>query len=144
MRTWIALIPAVAAVWCTGCASFERRWRDAGLAGEPAGSIAGRWIGTWRNTNNSHADTLRAILRPNGENRWDAEFHARYGGVFTFSILTVLDGATESDGIRFHGEKNLGFLAGGVYKFAGFATINSFSCTYSSDQNSGVFLMHRP
>lgn len=140
----LGLCLAVTAGLAAGCSSFESRWREAGRTPEPADSIRGRWIGTWQNTNNDHQSSLRAILRPAGSNQWTAEFHARYAGVLTFGINTLLTGASDGAVVHFQGQKDLGFFAGGVYRFDGTASPTNFFSTYQSDQNSGTFRMKRP
>lgn len=143
MKSPLFIGALVCAVLVAGCSSFEAEWREAGKAPPSSDLMSGRWLGFWQNTNNDHHEALRAILTPTGSNTWSAFFHARYGGVLTFTIRTPLAGEPESDRMRFHGEKDLGVLAGGIYRFAGYATATNFFSTYLSAYNSGEFHMTR-
>jgi hypothetical protein len=53
--------------------------------------------------------------------------------------------AEKSDHVlRFEGEADLGWLAGGVYRYDGQATPASFFSTYKSKYDHGTFQMKRP
>ena len=48
------------------------------------------------------------------------------------------------DVIRFNGQENLGWLAGGVYRYDGTTDGQAFDCTYQSKHDHGRFQMTRP
>lgn len=79
-HTWNAIVAV--AILLTGCSSFNREWRAAGREPVPSEGISGQWIGTWQNTNNTHSDTMRAVLKDSGNGTYQAHFHARYKRIF--------------------------------------------------------------
>ncbi|MSU35518.1 MAG: hypothetical protein EXS36_10465 [Pedosphaera sp.] len=134
---------AAALLILAGCSSFDREWRSAGREPVPADGISGRWIGTWQNTNNTHSDTMRAVLTDSGDGAYRAHFHARYKRIFSFAYTVKLAGQREADRFRFHGESDLGPLAGGIYRYNGWATPTNFFSTYDSRYDVGTFTLHR-
>jgi len=50
----------------------------------------------------------------------------------------------QDGGWRFHGEENLGRMAGGVYRYEGKAMATNFHSTYRSAYDCGVFGKERP
>ena len=124
--------------------SFRRLWRDAGRSPVPTNSIAGRWVGTWQNTNNTHRDELQAVIRRTGLHEWRADFHARYGRLLTFTQSVVLVGDENGETVEFKGQQDLGFLAGGIYKYSGKANPTNFFSTYDSKYDVGTFTLRRP
>lgn len=129
-----------------GCSSFKRQWRDTVDLPVDTGSLAGRWTGTWKSEASGHHDQLRCIIKPASDGHYLARFHARYRKVipFTFGYSVALT-ATQIEGTNhFHGEANLGWLAGGVYTYTGTATSNSFIAGYDSKYDHGTFQMSRP
>ena len=130
-------------LFCAGCAGFGREWRQAGGLPWPPGDIAGRWDGSWRSDVNHHEGKLRCVLTKVEEGQYRAKFHARYRKVLSFSYAVNLQGVRTNGEVHFHGEANLGKLAGGVYTYEGTATPEKFRSTYSSKYDHGVFEMSR-
>lgn len=141
-HTWNAIVAV--AILLTGCSSFNREWRAAGREPVPSEGISGQWIGTWQNTNNTHSDTMRAVLKDSGNGTYQAHFHARYKRIFSFAYTVELAGRRETDRFRFHGESDLGKMAGGVYRYNGWASGTNFFSTYDSKYDVGTFTLHRP
>jgi hypothetical protein len=127
-----------------GCSSFHREWREAANFAVPAGDISGRWEGTWQNRNNTHQDKLRAILTRVGPNEYKARFHAKYKWILSFNSRTTFRGTWEANEFVFRGEENLGWLAGGVYRYAGRISSTNFFSTYDNRHNSGTYTLKRP
>jgi len=46
--------------------------------------------------------------------------------------------------VHFDGEADLGWMAGGVYKYDGHANSTDYFCTYHSSYDNGSFTMKRP
>jgi len=145
LAMWGALLLAM--LVGTGCSSFNRAWRAAEQQPVPPDGLAGRWAGTWRSEPTGHQDELRAIITPASNGVYSARFHARYRkGIFRFSFGYTLPLQAERQGelVRFRGEADLGWLAGGVYRCDGSASGTNFSSTYHSKYDHGVFEMKRP
>lgn len=134
----------VASALLTGCTSFESDWNATTRYPSPIGDISGPWIGTWQNTNNAHGDQLRAVVRRVGLHEWQAHFHAHYGRLLTFSYRAKLTGDEKDGQVHFTGEQNLGWLAGGTFRYVGEASPTNFFSTYENAYDSGTFTLHRP
>ena len=124
-----------------GCSTFNHDY-DAALRRQHAG-IAGCWSGTWSSESNGHHGTLRCILTPHGENAYDARFRAVYCGLIPFEESVLLTGTDSGDLWRFRGEKDLGWLAGGIYQYTGEATATKFMARYTSVHDRRIFEMTR-
>ena len=147
-KLWPAMLCLTAVLLgATGCSSFDHAWRAAGKSPEASDSIAGRWQGTWRSDANGHADELRCLLTPLTNGFYSARYHARYRrGLFRFSFgytasLSVRRGEGSS---KFEGRADLGWLAGGAYRYKGTVSATNFFSTYDSKYDRGVFQMTRP
>ena len=127
-----------------GCSSFSREWKAADRpATDPLG-IEGRWIGTWQNTNNTHADKTRAVMTRTGDGVYDVHFHAKYKTVLGFKYRATFRGTAENGAFVFRGEEDLGVLAGGLYRYAGKVSPTNFYSTYESKYDTGTFTLRRP
>ena len=136
-----------------GCA-FDRKWKRFGE--QPAevaqvNDLAGRWTGTWKSERTNHSGKLRAIITPVDDVTYRADFDATYMGILRFGYSMNLaaqpaDGTTSAGAgaIRFTGQENLGWLAGGLYRYEGTADGRSFDCAYQSKNDHGRFRMSRP
>ncbi len=143
LRRLASLLALIACV--TGCSSFERQWKRAASA--PADGIAGRWIGRWHSDANGHNDQLRCIITPSTNGTYSARYHARYTKWalrFTFGYTVPLKVGNRDGRFEFTGESNLGWYAGGVYRYKGSATATNFTSTYDSKYDHGTFEMGRP
>ena len=149
IRTFLRLLLLSGLLWgLTGCSSFRRDWKAARARPVPARSMAGPWEGEWRSEVNGHHGRLRCLISPGTNETWQARFHATYK---TLKFIPVTFGYTvpltvkESDGrYVFHGEEDLGAMAGGVYHYEGEATAREFFSTYRSKYDHGTFDMTRP
>jgi hypothetical protein len=135
------------ALLCAGCSRFEKDWRTAAaLNSTSTTSLAGRWQGTWKSDVNGHTDELRCLIQPAGEGQFTARYHARYRrGLFRFTFqytVPLVAKATDS-GWTFSGQADLGWLAGGMYRYAGTVSSNRFHSTYDSRYDRGTFEMQR-
>lgn len=140
----LAFLLAVIA-FVTGCSTFDRDWKRAATA--PAPGMSGRWTGHWHSDVNGHNDELRCIITPLADGHLSARYHARYKrGIFRFSFgYTVPLVVTNFNGrYDFSGESNLGWYAGGIYRYRGSASATNFTSAYDSKYDRGTFEMHRP
>lgn len=128
----------------TGCSSFERSWRAAASIPSSAHSLAGRWEGSWRSDVNGHQGRLRCLITPQTGDVFEARFHATYLKVLRFGYTVPLTARFTNDAWHFHGEADLGKMAGGVFHYAGTATSQRFHSTYRSRSDHGTFEMQRP
>jgi hypothetical protein len=138
----------LAALAISGCSSFNRAWESAGKTRSETGHpIDGRWQGTWLSDANGHTDELRCLITPLSNDVHTARFHARYKiGFcrFSFGYSVPLRVQPTNNAFRFDGESNLGWLAGGTYRYEGTATATNFTSTYRSKYDHGTFQMKRP
>jgi hypothetical protein len=137
----LLLIPAAGVI---GCSSFNREWRAAQPAIEPAPTMAGRWAGTWQSAVNGHQGQLRAILTPTEHGKVDARFRARFWRIMAYSYRLELGVESTSPGHWvFEGEADLGWLAGGRFRCRGTTLTNELRATYESKRDHGTFTMSR-
>jgi len=133
----------------SGCSSFDRAWEAAGKGPteSAASPLVGRWIGTWHSDVNGHHDRLRCLVAPAANHALSARFHARYKKAFlrfSFGYTVPLTVRTNAGRIEFAGEADLGWYAGGTYRYNGFATATNFHSSYDSKYDRGVFSLQRP
>lgn len=128
----------------TGCSSFSKQWETAsGPPQDPLG-IEGRWLGTWQNTNNTHADRMRAVMVMVATNEYRVHFHAKYKKVLGFKYEATFHGRAQNGAFVFEGREDLGALAGGIYRYTGRVSPAEFYSTYESKYDSGTFTLKRP
>ena len=143
-------LSTLAALFCiAGClvgngCSFNHEWKKAAGNPVPATGIEGRWQGTWVSEVNGHTDALRCVINRKDDGRYRARFHASYHKVLTFGYTVLLTTESTNQESRFQGEANLGWMAGGVYHYAGHAEATNFFSTYACKYDHGTFRMTRP
>jgi len=143
VRRVLLVAAAALALFLCGCSSFNRAWRNAASEPVRADSLEGRWQGRWVSDVNGHNGQLRCLISQQDEGQYAARFRATYMRVLRFSYTVPLT-AERSNGVwHFHGEEDLGKMAGGVYRYVGTATSNQFHSTYRSKHDHGVFEMDR-
>jgi hypothetical protein len=126
-----------------GCSHFDKDFEIEKATARPGG-ITGAWTGTWQSEANGHHGGLRAIIAVTAPNVYSIHYHATYGDVFTFEYTMNMNTKTENGQTTFQGEADLGWLAGGVYKFDGHATPTEFFSSYSAEKDHGTYTMKRP
>lgn len=127
-----------------GCCGFNRAWNKAGQPSVPADPIEGRWEGRWLSDVNGHTGRLRCLLTRNSDTNYTARFRATYWKIFRYSYKVDLAFEHRDSTWQFQGVENLGWLAGGVYQYAGSVSPTNFQSTYRSKYDHGVFEMTRP
>lgn len=133
----IPLLLLITLLAVCGCRSFEKDWKSA--AGQPSDDLSGRWIGTWQNTNNTHAGPLRAVLWQTGTNTYDARFHAVWGKR-SGSFRTRLNGQWQDGTFHFTGKRRV-FLV--PITTTGTAIPTQLNSAYDSPLDRGSFHLHR-
>lgn len=137
---------AVLFLACAGCSRFEKRWREAAADVSGTTAMVGRWQGTWKSDANGHTDELRCIITATGTDQFNAHYHARYRrGLFRFRFQYAVPLVAKPSGDRwsFSGSADLGWLAGGIYRYEGVVSSNQFHSTYDSRYDRGQFYMQR-
>ena len=126
-----------------GCSTFNSEWKKAARAA-PAEEITGRWEGSWRSERNGHHGSLRCVITRTDGQLCRARYKATWWKVFRFGYTVTMHVEKTATAFRFQGEADLGWMAGGHYDYAGEATSTTFSSTYKSKHDHGVFEMRRP
>ncbi len=139
----VLALAIVVLLGAAGCSSFNRAWQRAGQAPVPTGNLAGRWQGTWLSEVNGHTDQLRCLVAPEPDGSFRARFHAKYRKIFSFGYTVRLNVRTNDQRFAFEGEANLGWYAGGLYHYTGWAESTNFHATYSCKYDHGTFDLTR-
>ena len=143
LRTLI--LPALAVLIMGGCSSFNQDWEQA--AQVPVQGVEGRWIGVWHSDYNQHEGPLRCLITKKDGNTYHTRFHAKYKlGFLTISYPYDMDMIITQDAktYSFKGEADLGWLAGGLYKYDGAGSTNNLAINYRSPKDYGTFNLQRP
>jgi hypothetical protein len=123
-----------------GCSSFNAAWRQSAFS-EPKEELQGRWQGVWKSQATGHTDKLRCLIAKMQDGTYSARFHAKYKKVLSFGYTVPLKAEREDGTWKFEGQADLGWLAGGVYRYEGSATGTNFFSTYTSKYDHGTFEM---
>lgn len=127
-----------------GCSTFERDWKKAAATPVQSSDPQGAWTGAWLSDVNHHTGSLRCLLTPLDEHTFKARFRATYAKVIRVSYSVKLQAEPTATNTVFHGSANLGWIAGGVYTYEGFATATNFFSHYRCKYDHGTFQMRRP
>jgi hypothetical protein len=140
-----AMMLCAAAFLFTGCSSFNRDYESAVAAGWPADSIEGPWHGRWQSHAGHGGDRLRAVVTrsPSSPDTYHARFRAKFWLIFHSNQDVDLK-VTSTNPTQASGEKDLGWLYGGVYQYDAALTPTQFDATYRSKHDHGVFSLTRP
>ncbi|MDQ6632977.1 MAG: hypothetical protein M3Y82_14680 [Verrucomicrobiota bacterium] len=128
----------------TGCSTFNHEWKAAAKNPNSESDIQGRWDGTWTSQPSGHNDKLRCIITKISEEKYRAQFHAKYKKVLGFGYTALFHGVKTNEVFQFKGEANLGRLAGGIYRYEGKISPTNFFSTYDSKYDRGIFQLSRP
>src|SRR5689334_10561360 len=101
-----------------GCTSFNTEWKKAAALPATDG-MTGRWEGRWLSDVNGHNGRLRCVVTKQEDGTYQARFHAKYQSVLSFGYTVPLKAERTNDTYTFNGEADLGWLAGGIYHYAG-------------------------
>ena len=123
----------------TGCSTFNNEWKKAATVPPHTGDIIGRWEGSWLSDKNGHHGKLRCLVTRIDERHYRARYKATWWKVFRFGYIVTMRVEKPDTVFKFEGEANLGWLAGGVYRYDGQATSTNFFSTYKSKYDHGAF-----
>lgn len=136
---------AFSLLWSSGCSTlsgFHRDWNSPCCCAGGEG-LAGCWEGCWESHCTGHHGKLQAIISKVDETHYCARFHGTFFKFLPFEYSMLLSATPAGDGFRLAGQKDLGKLAGGVYRYEGQATACDFLANYKSCKDRGVFVMRR-
>ena len=139
---WIA--GAAIILGLAGCSSFEREWKKTMATPATTSGVQGAWEGVWLSDVNRHTGRLRCLLTSIDEHTFKARFRATYAKVIQVGYSVQLAAVPTATNTLFHGNANLGWIAGGVYEYAGHATPTNFFSTYRCKYDHGTFELRRP
>ncbi len=143
---WTQAAVALALLWLSGCSAVSgfRRDFNSPCCCNPCGdSLAGCWEGCWESHCTGHHGNLQAIITQVDETHFCARFHGSFFKFLPFEYEMMLTATPDGDRYLLSGQKNLGKLAGGVYRYEGYATADHFHANYFSSKDRGVFIMSR-
>jgi hypothetical protein len=130
-----------------GCSTgFNRQWERAAQQQQqqrPSEGMLGRWEGSWKSDRNSHHGKLRCIVTPSTNRMLNAQFHAKYWKIFSFSYAVPLQAQRRGTLEIFEGQADLGKMAGGLYHYNGVVATTNWQSTYRSKADHGSFSMNR-
>ena len=125
----------------TGCCSFNRQGKAAAPMAASSQDITGRWEGSWRSDVNGHEGRLRCLITKISDHEYRAYYHAKYRKILSFSYAVPLQVEATNGAFQFKGQADLGWYAGGVYRYEGNASGTNFFSTYHSKYDHGQFHM---
>lgn len=137
-------VAALAAWLVSGCSTFNYEWRREARKGNPTNDITGAWDGSWISNVNGHRGRLRCLITRETNDVLSARFYATYQSILHFGYTVPLQARQAPNGTAFMGSADLGRLAGGVYRYSGYATPTNFFSSYDSKYDRGTFQMARP
>lgn len=120
---------------------FKRHWNQETPAPSAANGLQGRWEGEWISEANGHRGALRCLLRRGQAGDYQAAFHAIYATILRVAYTVPLHGQWSEGKLKLEGEADIGFLAGGIYRYQGEAGEKEFVCTYRCKYDHGIFRM---
>ena len=142
-QTFVRALILGLALLANGCSSFNREWKKA-AASQPANSLEGRWEGKWRSDKNGHTGKLLCLLARESDTNYHARLKATYWKIFRASYAVTFTGELRDGVWQFKGDEDLGWFAGGVYRYEGRVTPTNFFSTYRCKYDHGTFELQRP
>lgn len=138
------LVAAGLLLLASGCCSgFTRDFREAQRYCPPQQGLEGVWEGTWLSHSNGHNGQLQAIITRCDDHHYHARFRATFMKCIPYESEALLHVSQQGDTFYFSGEEDLGWLAGGVYRYDGYANACNFHSNYCADRDHGIFTMRR-
>jgi hypothetical protein len=127
-----------------GGSTFDRDWTSA-LATPAPDLFAGPWVGTWKSMGGGHSGPLRCVVTETGPLQYRARFRAGYWKIFHFEYTLPMTARREGSVLKLEGEQNIGRFCGGVYKYTGTVTSDTFTLGYGAqNKDYGAFELKRP
>jgi hypothetical protein len=144
VRLVVAFLMLTGLLLFGGCTTFNHAWTKAAKEPFSPNSLLGCWEGTWLSDVNGHNGNLRCVVTLRDDGTYSARFHATYQKVLGFGYKVPLKAADTNGVFHFSGEADLGWWAGGVYNYEGYAQDTKFFSTYRCKYDHGTFQMMRP
>ncbi len=139
----------------SSCA-FDQRWAATPMqtSANPAIALAGKWEGSWQSDSTAYRlGRLQAIIEPTQKvkakegvamQEYHAEIKMTLLDFFSNEHKVYLVASPDKNGrMHFQGKVDRGTPFGGIYYYDGYVDNDKFFCDYTSDRDSGTFLMHR-
>ncbi len=152
-RRLFPVVAALSVLAFSGCASFERDWKNAERRPElrnlaQTDVFTGRWDGRWTSAKHQTrtgpaGGRLRCLLTKLDERRYEARFKANWM-IFASSYTTIFQVEPRRGELGLKGEHQMAAMFGGNYRYAGRVTPRLFSASYDSSYDQGTFAMVRP
>ncbi len=139
-----ALVIPLFLLLATGCSTFNYEWRREARKPAPTNDFVGAWEGSWISARNGHHGALRCLITRETNGAVNARFYATYKHILHFGYAVPLETRRTDNGVAFMGHADLGMLAGGTYRYAGYSTPTNFFSSYDSKYDHGTFQMLRP
>lgn len=128
---------------CSAVSGFRRDFNSPCCCASHGDGLAGCWEGCWESLCTGHHGDLQAIITKIDDTHYCARYHGNFFRFIPFEYSMTLTAVPDGDRLILSGQKDLGKLAGGVYRFTGYATESHFHADYSSCKDRGVFIMSR-
>ncbi|HVX60295.1 MAG TPA: hypothetical protein VHC19_06835 [Pirellulales bacterium] len=142
LQTAFALVLLFSA-GCSVSSGFRRDFNSPCCCNPCGDGLAGCWDGCWKSHCTDHHGNLQGIITRLDETHYCARFHGSFFKFLPFEYSMTLTAVPDGDRLILSGQKDLGKLAGGVYRFHGYATATHFHADYASCKDRGVFIMSR-
>jgi hypothetical protein len=164
MNRILPLLALLAALFVSGCTTFDREWRLWGAATpgtmrshtkkpEPPPTAQspfdGRWKGRWTSEKHTKmfskepaSGEVAAVISRIDPYRYRANFRAHWAG-FRGDYLTELYGRERRGRFEMRGAFPLSRIYGGDYHYTGTITPKEFRMRYESAYDSGTVIMSR-
>jgi hypothetical protein len=147
VRIFLLSLITTSLIAASGCTTFNRDWQKAVKQSIATNDLTGPWQGIWKSETSGHQSELRCLVTKQNDTHYQARFHAKYReGILTVTFgYTIPLSVVNSNGIfQFSGNADLGWLAGGLYHYAGHVDATDYFSTYSCKYDHGTFQMNRP
>ena len=138
----LLVLALLASSGCSALSGFRRDWNSPCCCAT-GGDLSGCWEGCWESHCTGHHGKLQAIITKVDDSHYCARFHGTFFKFLPFEYSMLLSAQAEGDRYLLSGQKDLGKLAGGIYRYEGHATPNEFFANYNSSKDRGVFVMTR-
>jgi hypothetical protein len=154
------LIPIALLAACTGCSSFDAKWRAASVGVRPHRSLSSvqhyvsRWDGRWISEHHKtlsgspSGGRLRCVIEPVDDRRIVAHFHANwltFSGDYSVPLKATrsVPPAGSAAAVEYVGTHELPKVFGGVYHYVAWISGDRFTARYTSTYDRGRFEMTR-
>lgn len=138
----LAGLATLSPAFSTGCV-FHRDWRASQYCPTVAEGIEGPWEGRWKSEKTGREGKLKAVVTRTGDASYTVQFHSTKLGVVPSNLDVPLQVSFRDQQYVFSGEVSRGALAGGKFRYDGYANRGHFHATYETDRDEGVFELAR-